>query len=175
MNARRSDTLRATKGGNATGAFTIVLFALFAIALLLALVAGTGVYRHINASDEASSDERLGLSLVANAVRATDAADAVSSGAGPEGAALVLTEHLSTGAYETRFYLHDGWIVEEYAVEGAAYDPAGATKVVASSTFSFDVSGNLVRISCDEGDTAVALRSNGAVAIADNAGAEGGE
>lgn len=172
MSTLRTHALRSTKvqarGSNAAGAFTIVLFALFAIALLLALVAGTGVYRHINAADEASSHERLSLSLVANAVRATDAADAVSQGAGPEGAALVLTEHLSTGAYETRFYLHDGWIVEEYTVAGAVYNPDGATPVAASETFAFDVADGLVRISCDEGETAVALRSDGAVA-------EGGE
>ena len=77
---------------------------------------------------------RMGTSLIANTVRAVDAVDAVTVGEGPEGRALVLVEHLDSGTFETRLYLHDGWIVEEYAVAGSPYDPAGAVQVAASQT-----------------------------------------
>ena len=120
---------------------------------------------------------RMGTSLIANTVRAVDAVDAVTVGEGPEGRALVLVEHLDSGTFETRLYLHDGWIVEEYAVAGSPYDPAGAVQVAASETFSFEVQPNAVRIDCDEGRTVVALRADGAVADeallpSDAAGAE---
>ena len=77
---------------------------------------------------------------------------------------MVLVEHLDSGTFETRLYLHDGWIVEEYAVAGSPYDPAGAVQVAASETFSFEVQPDAVRIDCDEGRTVVALRADGAAA-----------
>ena len=144
--------------------FAMLLFGVLAIALFLALAGGTTAYERIADDDQAARDMRMGTSLIANTVRAVDAADAVTVGEGPEGRALVLVEHLDSGTFETRLYLHDGWIVEEYAVAGSPYDPAGAVQVAASETFSFEVRPNAVRIDCDEGRTVVALRADGAVA-----------
>ena len=144
--------------------FAMLLFGVLAIALFLALAGGTTAYERIAEDDQAARDMRMGTSLIANTVRAVDAADAVTVGEGPDGRALVLVEHLDSGTFETRLYLHDGWIVEEYAVAGSPYDPAGAVQVAASETFSFEVQPNAVRIDCDEGRTVVALRADGAVA-----------
>ena len=144
--------------------FAMLLFGVLAIALFLALVGGTTAYERIAEDDQAARDMRMGTSLIANTVRAVDAADAVTVGEGPEGRALVLVEHLDSGTFETRLYLHDGWIVEEYTPSGSPYDPDGAVQVAASQTFSFEVQGDAVRIDCDAGRTVVALRSDGAVA-----------
>ena len=144
-------------------AFTVALFALFVIALLLAILAGTGVYRALRAADGAASDERLSTSLIANAVRATDAAGSVSAAEGPEGPALVLTEHLDSGDYQTRFYLYCGFVVQEYALADAPLAPDAATPVVESASFSFelDEGTGLLRVSTDAGEVLVALRSAG--------------
>lgn len=144
-------------------AFTVALFALFVIALLLAILAGTGVYRALRAADGAASDERLSTSLIANAVRATDAAGSVSAAEGPEGPALVLTEHLDSGDYQTRFYLYRGFVVQEYALADATLAPDAATPVVESASFSFelDEGSGLLRVSTDAGEVLVALRSAG--------------
>lgn len=144
--------------------FAMLLFGVLAIALFLALAGGTTAYERIAEDDQAARDMRMGTSLIANTVRAVDAADAVTVGVGPEGRALVLVEHLDSGTFETRLYLHDGWIVEEYTLAGSPYDPASAVQVTASQTFSFEVQGGAVRIDCDAGRTVVALRSDGAVA-----------
>lgn len=157
--------------------FAMLLFAVLAIALFLALVGGTTAYQRISDDDQAARDMRRGTSLIANTVRAVDAADAVTVGEGPEGRALVLVEHLDSGTFETRLYLHDGWVVEEYTLAGAPYDPDGAARVVESEAFSFEVQPTAVRVACDEGETVVALRADGAVAdgaldgVADDAGA----
>lgn len=144
-------------------AFTVALFALFVVALLLAILAGTGVYRALRAADGAASDERLSTSLIANAVRATDAAGSVSAAEGPEGPALVLTEHLDSGDYQTRFYLYRGFVVQEYALADAPLAPDAATPVVESASFSFelDEGSGLLRVSTDVGEVLVALRSAG--------------
>ena len=157
-------------GGSGTGvlavsghAFTVALFALFVVALLLAILAGTGVYRALRAADGAASDERLSTSLIANAVRATDAAGSVSAAEGPEGPALVLAEHLDSGDYQTRFYLYRGFVVQEYALADAPLAPDAATPVVESASFSFelDEGSGLLRVSTDAGEVLVALRSAG--------------
>lgn len=144
-------------------AFTVALFALFVVALLLAILAGTGVYRALRAADGAASDERLSTSLIANAVRATDAAGSVSASEGPEGPALVLAEHLDSGDYQTRFYLYRGFVVQEYALADAPLAPDAATPVVESASFSFelDEGSGLLRVSTDAGEVLVALRSAG--------------
>lgn len=159
--------------------FAMLLFAVLVLALFLALVSGTTAYRSIVDDDRAARDIRMGTSLVANIVRAADSSGFAAVGEGPEGRALVLKEHLDSGTFETRLYLHDGWIVEEYAVEGAAYDPDNAVRMTPSETFSFEIQPTKVRICCDEGETVVALRADGAVEDGDAARVgdltEGGE
>ncbi|WP_270575606.1 DUF4860 domain-containing protein, partial [Candidatus Collinsella stercoripullorum] len=101
--------------------------------------------------------------LIANAVRATDAAGSVSAAEGPEGPALVLAEHLDSGDYQTRFYLYRGFVVQEYALADAPLAPDAATPVVESASFSFelDEGSGLLRVSTDAGEVLVALRSAG--------------
>lgn len=176
------DDVPQKEGITPSNAFAIALFAVFALMLFAALVGATSAYRNI-ADDRASASEtRIGTSLLANAVRAADATDAVSSAEGPEGQALVLTEHLASGDFETRLYLSEGWVVQEYAVADAPINPGGAVRLTPSQTFWFETEPTEVRLGCDAGETTVALRSNGAVqadaARAEEAGGqvlEGGE
>lgn len=151
--------------------FTGLLFALFVATLLMAILAGTDVYRGLNREGDAADNQRLSLTLLANDVRANDQIDAVAcawvteDGAeltiaeGREalvvptgdtggarnlldGPALVLRETLSSGVYETRLYRYDGVIMEEYALADAPYDPAKATAIVRSSVFDFSYGGD---------------------------------
>ena len=133
-----------------------VVIALF---LLLALLVGTSAYRAANDVRSSSDNTRLGLSLIANSIRATDGTDAVGVADGPEGLALVLTEHLGNGDYETRLYAYQGAIVEEYTRAGTAFTPEKAREIVRSSTFDFTYTDGLLTVHTDQGSTSVALRS----------------
>lgn len=156
------------RGFSPANVFAVVLFAVFALTLFAALLAGTSVYKGIVSDGDGADDARRGTTLIVNTVRAGDAAGAVSTGQGPEGPSLVLTENLETGSFETRLYAYDGWIMQEYAIAGAPYDPAGATRVVRSQTFSPEILDSAVRVGTDQGDTLVALRSADAVAADEN-------
>lgn len=140
-------------------AFTAVLFALFSITLLLAIAAGTNVYRALWTTSQESDQARLSLNLVANTIRANDTVDGVAVGNGPEGRSLVLVENLDSGSYETRIYLYHGYIVEEYSLAEAAYTPQRATQIAASNQFSFSLEKGLFTITTDQGSTKVALRT----------------
>lgn len=139
--------------------FTLLIFAMFVAALLGALVLGTQAYSKINALSDAANDRRQALGVVVNAVRAADAQGTVGTLDGPEGPALVLTEHLDSGDYETRFYLYEGNIVQEYTLAGTPCTPEKATVLAPSDSFSFDYKDGLLAIACDEGTADVALRN----------------
>lgn len=152
--------------------FTGLLFALFVATLLMAILAGTDVYRGLNREGDAADNQRLSLTLLANDVRANDQIDAVAcawvteDGASDtrcllDGPALVLRETLPSGVYETRLYRYDGVIMEEYALADAPYDPSKATAIVRSSVFDFSYGGGLLTIVTDAGQTSVALRAAG--------------
>lgn len=151
----------ASTKGDKSHAFTALLFALFVITLLFAILTGTNVYQSLHETSSAANNERLGVNLIANTVKSNDATDAVAVGTGPEGQSLVMQERLASGNYETRLYLYDGYIVEEYALAGTAYTPERATQIVESSTFSFSYANGLLSITTDEGTANVALRSVG--------------
>ena len=150
-----------TKQGVSNRFFTAALFALLLLTLLVGLWVGTAVYGNLNDMQTTTSEEHLSLNLLANTVRSNDATDAVGVGKGPEGKSLVLTQHLSSGDYETRFYLHKGYIVQEFAKASASYTPEAATQVAPASTFDFSYSHGLLTIFTDEGEVRVALRSVG--------------
>ena len=132
IQATGSNRSSEARDGKARGrAFITLLFAVIALFLLLALLVGTSAYRAANDVRSSSDNTRLGLSLIANSIRATDGTErAVGVADGPEGLALVLTEHLGNGDYETRLYAYQGAIVEEYTRAGTAFTPEKAREIV---------------------------------------------
>lgn len=147
------------RGGRSTHVFAVALLALFLLALLGAIAFGTQVYQRLNERSAGAADARSPLGVIVNAARATDAPGSVERGEGPEGDALVLVERLETGTYETRFFLCDGWLVEQYAVAGAPYETDGATWLAEAGSFSFELDDGMLTVSCDEGSARAALRS----------------
>ncbi len=139
--------------------FAGLLFALFIVTLLFAIVAGTKVYSALATMHDISNESRLAVNLLENSIRAADAVGAVGEGSGPEGPALVLTERFTTGEFETRIYSYEGNIVQEYALADAPYDPAKATGIVASETFAFTFDEGVVSVETDDGTAVVALRT----------------
>ncbi len=139
--------------------FVTLLFAVLALFMLIALLVSTNTYRAVNNVRSSSDETRLGLSLITNSIRMNDATDAVGVANGPEGLALVLTEQLDSGNYETRLYHYQGSIVEEYARSDAAFTPEKARQIVASERFDFTYENGLLTVHTDQGSTSVALRS----------------
>lgn len=138
--------------------FPVLLLCVFFVALLLALIAGVAVYRHVSDTQNANVSRREGVELIANIVRANDAKGAVATGEGPEGKSLVIVENLDSGTYETRLYLYKGKIVQEYSLSETAYTPAKASEVTESSRFDFTYGDGLLAVTTDQGTCEVALR-----------------
>lgn len=147
-------------GRSAMRLFTVMLLALFFVALMGGLASGIGVYGSVMDARSRVGDVHMRAGMLSNVVRMNDAADAVERGEGPEGPSLVLVQRLETGTYQTRVYAYRGMVVQEYAIAGADYNPERATALFASSSFDFQMEGSLLRIYTDGGQTDVALRSD---------------
>jgi hypothetical protein len=139
--------------------FAIILFAVFVIVDLIALVVGTHSYGSITEMQSRNDQLIMTTGPILSNVRASDAAGGVATGKGPEGHSLVLVEHDSQGSYETRIYLYEGKIVQEYALGGSPYTPEKATALADSSTFTFSYENGLLTIATDAGISKVALRN----------------
>ncbi len=139
--------------------FSAIVMGVFFAALLLALIAGVLVYKYITDVQTQANTEREGIGLVSNAVRANDGSGAIAVGQGPEGRSLVIVEKLASGTYETRFYLYQGEVLQEYSLAGSLYTPEKASMVTKSNTFDFAYSHGLLSVTTDQGTSEVALRS----------------
>ena len=154
----RSKT-RMRKSRN-TRTFTVVLLAVFFIVLMAGLAVGVAMYQAVANNQLETNAARMQAGLLASNVHVNDTANAVGTGNGPEGRALVLSERAGDGsAYEMRIYLYQGNVVQEYSLAGAAYTPERAQPLIASSTFDFALHGNLLVIFTEQGATNITLRS----------------
>lgn len=151
--------LRDEKPAFARRLFPVLLLLVFFAALLLALISGVSVYKSVTNSQARNASRREGLDLVLNVVRANDAKDCVAVGEGPEGRSLVVVENLESGTFETRIYLYEGNIVEEYSVAGSPYTPEKASVICESSTFEFSYGHGLLAIKTSQGTGEIALRN----------------
>jgi hypothetical protein len=139
--------------------FTLMLMAIFFVVLMAALAAGVMLYSTVLDTGSKVDDRHMQSGFIANVVHMTDAASSIARGQGPEGDSLVLVENLETGTFETRVYLHDGKVVQEYAIAGRPYDPTGAIELFASERFEFAFADGLLHLETDQGPLDVALRS----------------
>ena len=148
------------KGDGLQRAFSILLFTVFVVVDLLALAAGASSYGSLTKMQSANDERIMSLGPIMSSVRANDAKGGISrSKDAPEGEALVLSHSDSVGTYETRIYLYQGHIMQEFALEGAPYTPQKATPLAESSTFSFAYSEGVLTIATDAGQCKIALRS----------------
>ena len=152
-------SLKEKKPSRIKQVFSPLILGVFFVALLLALISGVLVYKYITDTQTQDNTVREGAGLITNVVRANDANETIAAGTGPEGRSLVVLETLDSGSYETRYYLYQGKILQEYSLAGTPYTPEKASEVIDSSTFEFSYSHGLLSVTTDEGTSEVALRS----------------
>ena len=140
--------------------YPLLLFAIIVLSLLFLVMTGTGLYSAVVDSQTRNREARAALSYLAARVHAADAAGAVSVGEGPEGAALLLRENADGETYETRIYLYEGALREEYGTADAALDPQDSERIVDAKSFSVEqVRPGLLVVSTEYGSADIALRS----------------
>ena len=145
----------ATRQKDPAAACALALFGLLLGCMLALSAFGAQVYRALTAAQARNNASRAALSYVSARLRAADTAGAVALGAGPEGPALLLREE----GYETRIYLYEGFLVEEYAAAGSALAPQNAQIIARTGSFSAAATGGLYTVTTDAGTVQICLHS----------------
>lgn len=139
--------------------FIIVLFTLISLLSLLLVIFGSSIYHAVEQSRTADNVERAGTAYLASRIAASDSVDALSRAQGPEGDMLVISEQVNGQILETRLYLYQGQLLEDYALSGTAINPHGATPIVSTEVFSFSYDDGLLSVRTSSGTQCAALRS----------------
>lgn len=140
---------------------SLVLFALFIIVLLVALVAGVRAYSTIVDEGNDANEHRYANGLITNSIRAMDTYGSIREGEGPQGPSIVMMENTDAGFFETRIYQWQGEVILEFSSSSEPYTPSKGTKLLDSETFEFTLDPELLVVTTDEGTTDIAIRSAG--------------
>ena len=139
--------------------YPLLLFAMIVLSLLFLVCAGTEVYSASVEGQAYNRQARAALSYLAARVHAADNAGAVSIGAGPEGDALVLRERAGDDVYETRIYLYEGALREEYGPADLPLRPESAERIAALERFFLgEERPGLLTAATEYGEIHIALR-----------------
>ncbi len=141
-----------------TGFYTIGIAALFLVGFLLLVLFGARSYQNTVEVQTCNNDTRALLSYVSARVRAGDSTDAVHIAGSAYGDLLTIAD---TDGYETRIYLYDGALMEEYAAADAPLAPETAQTIGSTRTFSITEEGARLLVTTDAGTVCIRLRSEG--------------
>ena len=98
------------------GLTVLLLFAVFAVCILLVLLLGADTYRGITQRGQAAYDRRTAVQYLSAKVRQAKNGGAVSlSSSGAAGDTLSLAERAGGGDYVTLIYCYDGWLRELFS------------------------------------------------------------
>lgn len=142
--------------------FAMALFAMMILCILGLILIGAGLYGRVVQSQNQNETQRSCLSYVVSRVAAANTAGAVFVEDGPEGDMLVLAEPGDDGEYETRIYVYDGFLCEEYGTADQDLNPEAAMKIGEDETFTLCwLEDDLLQVTTSSGSVKIAVHSGG--------------
>ncbi|MBQ4346981.1 MAG: DUF4860 domain-containing protein [Firmicutes bacterium] len=137
---------RSTSGDLLTG---LILFCVFAGAMLMVLISGAGAYKKIGGELGSLYNERTSLGYISTKVRSYDEGGAVYLEDFEGLNCLVLEEASGETKYLTRIYHYEGYIRELYSEAGIDLGPDAGEELIAAKALDMEYAGEgLLRISC---------------------------
>lgn len=130
-----------------SGLAALFLLTLFALGILLVLLAGSDVYQKMIQRDRLAYDSRLRTQYVATKVRQAASAEAVSVEDFGRGSALVIRQETQMGEYLTRIYCCDGWLMELFSDTQTVFQPRDGERIVPADAMTVLREGNLLHVS----------------------------
>lgn len=143
---------RSSEKHSIENAFVLVLFAVFAVAVVAVLALGANRYKSLVERDNESYNERIISSYVSAQIRNNDMQNAVMIGgfSSPEAAdgvdTLHLFEEIEGIRFDLRIYYYKGKIYELFSSVEAEMEPQDGIPVMDAQGLSFEKKGNIVHI-----------------------------
>lgn len=129
------------------GLIALVMFSVFAVSILIALIAGANAYARLTQRDRQSYDYRTCMQYIASQIRSNDA-DSVSVESFGDGNAIVLSD----GTYATRIYCYDGYLRELYCAANHTPNPEEGERILRAAH---------MQLSLDDGLLSVTITADG--------------
>lgn len=139
-----------------TDLLALLVFAVFALCILLVLLTGAGAYRNLVRQGQTQYHSRTALQYLSTRVRQAESV-ALEDFEGCE--ALACRERVGEKTYVTRVYCFDGWLRELFCAEMAQLSPEDGEKVLEADRISFQLETDLLTVQTDGGKLTLLLRS----------------
>lgn len=137
---------------------TMQWIVLIVILITMVLISVYGYRTSVNIQSKANT-QRIELSYIGNKIRGADVKDVVSIRENEFGDVLVLTDVVGKDIYETKIYINEGKLYEEYAALGETPNPQNANIISNTKKFELSMEDGLIRVETDSGKTCVFLRT----------------
>ena len=133
------------------GLTVLLLFAVFAVCILLVLLLGADTYRGITQRGQAAYDRRTAVQYLSAKVRQAENGGAVSlSSSGAAGDTLSLAERAGGGDYVTLIYCYDGWLRELFSAAGEDFSPDAGENLFPARELSLELEDGALSFSMTE-------------------------
>lgn len=135
------------KESHITVFLTLVVFAVFAVCLLLALLSGAEVYKNLHDRGAEQYAQRVAAQYLTTRVRQSQTVR-VEDFCGHQ--ALTMEEEIDGDVYLTRVYCYDGTIRELYSEETAPVAPEDGASIDQGANLTFSLDNGLLTVTIDE-------------------------
>lgn len=140
------------KKRNLSGVLVLLLFAVFAVTVLLVLLSGADTLRNLTQRDQTTHSQRTAVQYLTTRIRQADVSGAVSADNATEVSTLILTETISGQQYQTRVYCYEGYLREMFCQAGAGLPPEFGEEILPMAGFTVSCEDNLVRATLEMTD-----------------------
>lgn len=128
------------------------LFFLFAASMLITLLAGAKIYQSVSAVMEEQYTTTTCVNYVSAKVRHYDRAEGISLGMLEDVEALVLWDTYEGETYKTYLYSYEGYLMELFCGEDAAFSPYDGQQILALDGIDFSLEENILTIAYQVGE-----------------------
>lgn len=140
---------RGTTGRILNTVFVLLLFCVFTMTVVMALLSGAGAYQSIHRNMESQYTERTGPAYLEAKLHHYDKAGAVKLESFAGSTVLALYEQVDGREYKTLIYHHDGYIRELFFEDGLHLQPEDGQPVLMMQNILFAwKQPNLLQIVC---------------------------
>ncbi len=124
----------------------LLLFAVFAVGVLSALLGGAGIYRRLTRRSQEGYDSRTGLQYLAARVRQAPDGDSVSVGSFGGVEVLRLRQEIDGREYVTWVYCQDGWLMELFGTGEGVFAPEDGERLIPMESLSLTLEEGLLTL-----------------------------
>lgn len=142
------------KNAKITGLLVLVVFALFAVCILMVLLTGAKTYEALVNRGDTAYEYRTAARYLAARVQQSDVAGGIFLEDFGGCSTLVLRQEIDGEGYLTRVYCHEGHLRELFTAEGGSFAPEDGEKLLEmeSLRFAWEAGGLSARFVTAEGE-----------------------